>query len=99
SVTPYSDFYSGSKNHQTVLDYFPNNKKAIHTYSAHLYKRKTIYNKIRFDEFLYLNHGIENTEKLRNHERVSDEALNKDILRSSKKEDTNFLHIITMQNH
>src|SRR5699024_381318 len=55
SVTPYSDFYSGSKNHQTVLDYFPNNKKAIHPYSAHLYKRKTIYNKIGFDEFLYLN--------------------------------------------
>src|SRR5699024_12354869 len=29
----------------------------------------------------------------------SDEALNKDILRESKKEDTNFLHILTMQNH
>src|SRR5699024_3867586 len=99
SVTPYSDFYSGSKNHQTVLDYFPNNKKAIHPYSAHLYKRKTIYNKIGFDEFLYLNHGIEHTEKLGNHESVSDEALNKDILRESKKEDTNFLHILTMQNH
>src|SRR5699024_10201292 len=76
-----------------------NEKIAIHPYSAHLYKRRTIYDKVGFDDFLYLDHGIQHTEKLGTHKRVSDEALNKDILRESKKADTDFLHVLTMQNH
>ncbi len=99
SVTPYSDFYSDSKNHQTVLQYFDQEKKAIHPYSAHLYKRKTIYDLIGFDDFLYLDNGIRHTDKLGTHQRVSDEALNKDILRESKQQETDFLHVLTMQNH
>lgn len=98
SVTPYSDFYSDSKNSQTILSYF-DKKKAIHPYTSHLYKRKTIYEKIGFDNFLYLDHGIEHTEKLGSHQRVSDQALNKDILRESKDLNTGLLHILTMQNH
>lgn len=98
SVTPYSDFYSDSKNSQTILSYF-DKKKAIHPYTSHLYKRKTIYEKIGFDDFLYLDHGIEHTEKLGSHQRVSDQALNKDILRESKDLNTGLLHILTMQNH
>ena len=99
SVTPYSDFYAESKNHQTILNYFDDEKIAIHPYSAHLYKRRTIYDKVGFNDFLYLDHGIQHTEKLGTHKRVSDEALNKDILRESKKAETDFLHVLTMQNH
>lgn len=48
SITPFSDFYAYSKNHHTVLSFFQNDKIAIHPYTAHLYKRKTIYPAIGF---------------------------------------------------
>jgi phosphoglycerol transferase MdoB-like AlkP superfamily enzyme len=98
-VTPYSDFYAGSKNHHTILDYYSKNKVAIHPYSAHLYKRKTIYDAIGFDDFLYLNNGIKHTDKLGKQKRVSDAALNKDIIETANKKDVGLLHILSMQNH
>ena len=98
-VTPYSDFYVQSRNNNTVLDFYTNNKVAIHPYSAHLYKRRTIYEKMGFDEFLYLDHGIKHTEKLGSHSRVSDEALNKDVLEVANKADVGLIHVLSMQNH
>src|SRR5699024_9916431 len=79
SITPYSDFYSDAKNHHTVLSMYGTDKIALHPYTAELYKRETIYNKMGFDDFLYLNNGIKHTEKLGTHERISDKSLNKDI--------------------
>lgn len=99
AITPYSDFYAGSRNHNTVLKYYTNNKVAIHPYTAHLYKRRTIYDTMGFDDFLYLNNGIEHTEKLGTHHRVSDAALNKDILRVANEDDTGLIHVLSMQNH
>ena len=99
AITPYSDFYTQSKNHNTVLSLYDKEKVAIHPYSAHLYKRRSVYNAIGFDEFLYLNNGIEHTEKLGTHKRVSDESLNKDILRVANNEDVGLIHALTMQNH
>jgi len=99
AVTPYSDFYGDSKNHNTILSLYDNKKVAIHPYTAHLYKRRSTYNAIGFDDFLYLNHGIEHTEKLGTHQRVSDEALNKDIFRYLGEEDVGLIHVLTMQNH
>lgn len=99
SITPFSDFYAYSKNHHTVLSFFQNDKIAIHPYTAHLYKRKTIYPAIGFDDFLYLDYGIQHTEKLGTHTRVSDAALNKDILREAKSNGVGFIHVLTMQNH
>lgn len=98
-VTPYSDFYSDSKNHHTILDFYDNKKVAIHPYTAHLYKRRTIYDAIGFDKFRYLDHGINHTEKLGNHKRVSDEALNKDILEVVNQQNVGLIHILSMQNH
>ncbi|MDY0404621.1 sulfatase-like hydrolase/transferase [Virgibacillus sp. 179-BFC.A HS] len=98
-VTPYSDFYADSKNHHTVLDFYDKNKIAIHPYTAHLYNRKTVYDAIGFDAFHYLNHGIRHTDKLGNHTRVSDEALNKDILDAANTDDVGLIHILSMQNH
>lgn len=99
SITPFSDFYVDSKNHHTVLSFYDNQKVAIHPYSAHLYKRKSVYNAIGFDDFLYLDHGIKHTDKLGTHTRVSDEALNKDIFRYLGKDDVGLIHVLTMQNH
>lgn len=99
TTTPYSDFYVDAKNHQTILNYFNQQKKAIHPYTPHLYKREKIYEKIKFDEFIYLENGIQHTDKIGESEFVSDKALNKDILRESKKADTDLLHVLTMQNH
>lgn len=99
SITPYSDFYSDSKNHHTVLSMYPNSKIALHPYTAELYKRKIIYNKMGFDDFLYLNNGIKHTEKLGTHERISDESLNKDVFRFLGKEGIGLMHVLTMQNH
>jgi phosphoglycerol transferase MdoB-like AlkP superfamily enzyme len=98
-VTPYSDFYADSKNHHTILDFYSKDKVAIHPYSAHLYNRKTIYDAVGFDEFHYLNHGIKHTEKLGDHTRVSDAALNKDILDVANKDNVGLIHVLSMQNH
>lgn len=98
-VTPYSDFYADSKNHHTILDFYNKNKVALHPYTAHLYNRKTIYDAIGFDEFHYLDHGIKHTEKLGTHTRVSDEALNKDMMEVANKKDVGLIHILSMQNH
>ncbi|MDY0394127.1 sulfatase-like hydrolase/transferase [Virgibacillus halophilus] len=98
-VTPYSDFYADSKNKHTILDFYDKEKVAVHPYTAHLYNRKTVYEKIGFDNFRYLNHGIKHTDKLGNHKRVSDEALNKDILDVMDKNNVGLIHILSMQNH
>lgn len=99
SITPFSDFYSYSKNHQTVLTFFDKEKIAIHPYTAHLYKRKTIYPLIGFDDFLYLDNGIQHVEKLGTHTRISDAALNKDLLREAQQDNVGFIHVLSMQNH
>lgn len=99
SVTPYSDFYLQSKNHSTVLSFFDDKKIALHPYSAHLYKRRSVYETIGFDDFLFLNNGIEHTDKLGTHKRVSDAAFHKDLLRISNNDDVGFIHALTMQNH
>lgn len=99
AITPYSDFYAQSKNHHTILSLFDKEKVAIHPYTAHLYKRRSIYNAIGFNEFLFLNNGIEHTDKLGTHHRVSDEALNKDILKVANNENVGLIHVLTMQNH
>ena len=99
AITPYSDFYLQSKNHNTVLSLYDKEKVAIHPYTAHLYKRRSVYDAIGFNEFLYLNNGIEHTDKLGTHQRVSDESMNKDILRVVNNDDVGLIHALTMQNH
>lgn len=98
-ITPYSDFYADSKNHHTVLDFYNQKKVAIHPYTAELYNRKSIYDAIGFDEFRYLNHGIEYTEKLGKQTRISDESLNKDIINVANQDDVGLIHVLSMQNH
>lgn len=99
AVTPYSDFYVQSSNHHTVMSFFDQKKIALHPYSAHLYKRKSVYDAIGFDDFLYLENGIQHTDKLGSHKRISDAALHKDVLREAAADDVGFIHVLTMQNH
>lgn len=99
AVTPYSDFYVHSKNHNTVLSLFNKKKVALHPYTAHFYKRRSIYDAIGFDEFLYLNNGIKHTGKLGTHLRVSDSEFNKDILRVGGDDEVGMIHAMSMQNH
>lgn len=99
AVTPYSDFYVQAKNHHTVLDFFKEEKVALHPYTPHLYKRQSVYDAIGFDEFLYLTNGIEHTGKLGTHKRVSDEEFHKDILRVSSNDHVGMIHALSMQNH
>lgn len=99
TITPYSDFYVYSQNHQSILSLYDKEKIAIHPFSANLYKRQTVYEELGFDDFLYLNNGIEHTEKLGTHIRVSDESLHKDVLRVAEDEDVGLIHVLSMQNH
>ena len=99
AITPYSEFYVQSENHNTVLSLYDKKKVAIHPYTADLYKRRSVYNAMGFDEFLYLNNGIWHIDKLGTHHRISDESLNKDILRVANNNDVGLIHVLTMQNH
>src|SRR5690606_10453719 len=99
AVTPYSDFYVQSQNHHTVLDFFEKDKVALHPYTPHLYKRQSVYEAIGFDDFLYLNNGIEHNGKLGTQKRVSDEEFHKDLLTVSSNDKTGMIHALSMQNH
>lgn len=99
AITPYSDFYVQSKNHNTVLTFYDKKKVAIHPYTSDFYKRRSVFSTMGFDEFLYLNNGIKHTEKLGTHKRVSDKSFNKDILRVANDENVGLIHALTMQNH
>lgn len=99
SVTPYSDFYVQSPNHHTILDFFKKDKLAMHPYSAHLYKRRSVYDAMNFTDFLFLNNGLNHTGKLGTHKRISDEEFHKDIKDVLDFENTGFIHALTMQNH
>ncbi|WLV24303.1 LTA synthase family protein [Aciduricibacillus chroicocephali] len=98
-VTPYADFFAGSRNHNTVLSYYDRQKVAIHPYTAELYNRKTVYNVMGFDEFLYLNHGIKYTKKLGTHHRISDESLTEEVLEMVAEKNPGLIHVLSMQNH
>jgi|GEM_PF-2614735 len=99
-VTPYADFYAGSRNHNTVLSYYNNREKiAIHPFTAELYNRKSIYTIMGFDEFLYLDNGIKHTKKLGTHQRISDESLTKEVLEVISEKKPGLLHVLSMQNH
>lgn len=99
SITPYSDFYLGSKNKNSVMSLYDKEKVALHPYTAHLYKRQSIYKAMGFNEFLYLDNGIQHTDRLGTHYRVSDESLNKDVLNVVNNKDVGLIHVLTMQNH
>ncbi|SIT70802.1 LTA synthase family protein [Edaphobacillus lindanitolerans] len=99
ATTPYSDFYVGAKNHHSILNYIKNDKVAIHPYTASLYRRKSVYREMGFDDFLYLDNGIQHTGKLGTFQRVADEEFHKDILRVLGEEETGFIHALSMQNH
>ncbi|RWR04795.1 LTA synthase family protein [Siminovitchia fortis] len=99
SITPYSDFYVEAKNHHTALDFFQKDKVAIHPFTANLYKRRSVYSAIGFDDFLYLDNGIKHTGKLGTHKRVADKEFHKDILRVASDDKVGFIHALTMQNH
>ncbi|RST59476.1 alkaline phosphatase family protein [Siminovitchia terrae] len=99
SVTPYSDFYVQSKNHHTVLNFYQKDKVAIHPYTAQLYKRRSVYKTIGFNDFLFLDNGIKHTGKLGTHVRVADQELHKDLLRVAKNDEIGLIHVLTMQNH
>lgn len=98
-VTPYADFYAGSRNHSTVLSYYNREKIAIHPYTAELYNRKTVYNVMGFDKFLYLDHGIKHKKKLGTHHRISDESLTEEVLETVSANNPGFIHVLSMQNH
>lgn len=72
---------------------------AIHPYNTSMYKRKSVYQILGFDDFLYED-TMENQATLGNNPYISDEAAYQEVL--TLLEDTNtaqFIHLVTMQTH
>ncbi|MGX7244354.1 LTA synthase family protein [Enterococcus quebecensis] len=72
---------------------------AIHPYNTSMYKRKDVYNKMGFDQFISED-TMKHTETIQNNPYISDESAYKEVL-DILQEDKNpqFVHLVTMQTH
>nr|WP_256924852.1 LTA synthase family protein [Enterococcus sp. 4G2_DIV0659] len=72
---------------------------AIHPYNTSMYKRKDVYNKMGFDQFIS-EETMKNTETIQKNPYISDESAYKEVLSLLKKDEkAQFVHLVTMQTH
>jgi phosphoglycerol transferase MdoB-like AlkP superfamily enzyme len=72
---------------------------AIHPYRGTMYKRNTVYTNLGFENFIDIDQ-LSNAEKLDNSSYISDNyAFEKVFETLNKTEKSDFIHLVTMQNH
>lgn len=98
TVTPYADFYTTVPNHSSLLSFFNEGKIAIHPYTAGLYKRTSVFEKMGFNDFLYIDHGLKYDERFEGHDYINDRSMHLEI-EDELKTGARFVHALSMQNH
>lgn len=86
----------------SVVDFLTDNSyetTAIHPFNTSMYKRKDVYEKMGFSTFLYED-TMKNTGKVENNRYISDDASYEEVMnRLAETPNTDFVHLVTMQNH
>lgn len=99
--TPYSQLVPYQKQTFAVSDLF-NYRVAIHPFTANLYNRKQVYQKLGFNKFYHLQGGdhLSYTAKIHNNPYISDDsAYSQTIQQINSHAGGQFINLVTMQNH
>lgn len=101
-TTPYSQLTADIENYPSISSYLKNEgfaTTAIHPFNTTMYKRNDVYKKLEFDTFI--NEETISHNKIIDHNRyISDESAYEEVMdQIQNSEETDFIHLVTMQNH
>lgn len=99
--TPYSQLVPYQKQTFAASDLF-SYRVAIHPFTANLYNRKQVYQKLGFNKFYHLQGGdkLSYTAKIQNSPYISDEsAYSQTLQQITGHTGGQFINLVTMQNH
>lgn len=99
--TPFSQLVPYQKQVFAISDLF-NYRVAIHPFTANLYNRKQVYQKLGFNKFFHLQGGnqLSYTGKIQHSPYISDAAAYQQTLKQvANHSGGQFINLVTMQNH
>lgn len=99
--TPYSQLVPYQKQTFAISDLF-NYRVAIHPFTANLYNRKQVYQKLGFNQFYHLEGGnqLSYTAKIQHSPYISDASAYSQTIKQLKGHTGGqFINLVTMQNH
>lgn len=101
-VSPYQNFMAGLRGYPSAVGWFREQGHraiAVHPYTTEMYRRKTVYPMLGFDEFLHET-SMREQGKLENGHYISDDAAFDEVRgRIETSEQPLFVNLVTMQNH
>lgn len=101
-TTPYTMLVPKLKELPSIVSILKENgyaTTAIHPYNTSMYKRKDVYQKLGFDQFISED-TMEHKEKIMDNKYISDESAFNEVLdQLSEKDTSQFVHLVTMQTH
>ncbi len=103
TALPFNNFVADVPGFPSFVDKFKKNNLesksiAIHSYTPRLFNREAVYENFGFDEVYFVD-DMTYQEKLDDSDYVSDESTFKEIMKHLKKDESQFIHVSTMQNH
>nr|WP_315527186.1 LTA synthase family protein [Carnobacterium maltaromaticum] len=101
-TTPYTQLLAKVPNFPSIVSYLNEQNyqtTAIHPYNTSMYKRQNVYQSLGFQNFINED-TMKNTEKMESNPYISDKAAYQEVLDTLEaSKDSNFIHLVTMQNH
>ena len=101
-TTPYSQLVADIENYPSITSYLKNEgfaTTAIHPFNTTMYKRNDVYKKLEFDTFIDET-TISHNKIIDQNRYISDESAYEEVIDQIKNsEETDFIHLVTMQNH
>ena len=101
-ITPYAMVIPKLQDYPTAVGWFQQHGHraiAVHPYFASMYKRREVYDRFGFDDFIY-DDKMKHTERVENNDFISDKAAYEEVLdQIDASEKPLLVNLVTMQNH
>lgn len=101
-TTPYSQLTANMGEFPSISSYLKNEgfaTTAIHPFNTTMYKRNEVYKKLEFDTFIDET-TISHNKIIDQNRYISDESAYKEVIdQIQHSNETDFIHLVTMQNH
>jgi phosphoglycerol transferase MdoB-like AlkP superfamily enzyme len=101
-VAPYQNFMTDLSDYPSAVGWFHEHGHravAVHPYTTEMYRRKTIYRMLGFDEFVH-DDSMQEQDKLEHNTYISDHAAFDEVQeRIGASDDPLLVNLVTMQNH
>lgn len=103
SLVPYKSIIPEFDSFPSIVSSYKKNNQvseaiALHSYTDRLFRRREVFDTFGFDQ-AYFNKEMVNQDKLGDSSYISDEATFKEVLSYLDSDISQFMHVITMQNH